>query len=59
MPFRECAQSPPVCGREIMRFSAGSRSATLRRVIDRVGELNGIVYIKDAYYVDPRTRQVL
>jgi len=28
-------------------------------VIDRVGELNGIVYIKDAYYVDPRTRRAL
>ena len=36
-----------------------ARSATLRRAIDRIGELNGIVYIKDAYYVDPRTGRVL
>ena len=36
-----------------------ARSATLCRVIDRIGELNGIVYIKDAYYVDPRTKRVL
>jgi hypothetical protein len=36
-----------------------ARSATLRRVIDRIGELNGIVYIKDAYYVDPRTGRAL
>ena len=36
-----------------------ARSATLSREIERIGELNGIVYIKDAYYVEPRTGRVL
>jgi hypothetical protein len=35
------------------------RSATLRRVIDRVGDLNGIVYTEDRYYVNGQTRRVL
>ena len=36
-----------------------ARSATLRRMVDRVGELNGIVYIEDRYYVNDQTRRVL
>jgi hypothetical protein len=36
-----------------------ARSATLRRIIDRVGELNGIVYIQDRYDVNDRTKRVL
>jgi len=35
------------------------RSATLRRVIDRVGQLNGIVYVEDRYYVNAKTKRVL
>ena len=54
------AQVRPLTCRTAARMIVGmARSATLRRVIDRVGELNGIVYIKDAYYVDPRTGSVL
>jgi hypothetical protein len=54
------AQVRPLTCRTAARMVDGmARSATLRREIDRIGELNGIVYIKDAYYVDPRTRRVL
>ena len=54
------AQVRPLTCRTAGRVIDGmARSATLRREIDRIGELNGIVYIKDAYYVDPRTRRVL
>lgn len=54
------AQVRPLTCRTAARVIDGmARSATLRRVIDRVGELKGIVYIKDAYYVDPRTSRVL
>ena len=54
------AQVRPLTCRTAARMIVGmARSATLRRVIDRLGELNGIVYIKDAYYVDPRTGSVL
>jgi hypothetical protein len=35
------------------------RSATLRRMVDRVGELNGIVYIEDRCYVNDRAGRVL
>jgi hypothetical protein len=35
------------------------RSTTFRRLIDRVGQLNGIVYIEDRYYVNERTRRVM
>jgi hypothetical protein len=35
------------------------RSATLRLTIDRVGELKGIVYIEDGYYVNGKTKRVL
>ena len=53
------AQVRPLTCRTAVRMTDGmARSATLRRVIGRVGELNGIVYIKDAYYVDPRTGRV-
>ena len=31
----------------------------MRRVIDRIGELKGIVYVEDRYYVNERTRKVL
>ena len=54
------AQVRPLTCRTAARMIVGmARSATLRRVIDRIGELNGIVYIKDAYYVDPRTGRAL
>jgi hypothetical protein len=54
------AQVRPLTCRTGARIIDGmARSATLRRLIDRVGELNGIVYIKDAYYVDPQTKRVL
>jgi hypothetical protein len=36
-----------------------ARSATFRGLVDRVGQLNGIVYIEDRYYVNERTRRVL
>jgi hypothetical protein len=36
-----------------------ARSTTFRRLIDRVGQLNGIVYIEDRYYVNERTRRVV
>jgi hypothetical protein len=36
-----------------------ARSTTFRQLIDRVGQLNGIVYIEDRYYVNGRTRRVL
>jgi len=53
-------QVRPLTCRTAARMSDGmARSATLRREIDRVGELNGIVYVRDAYYVDPRTKRVL
>jgi len=35
------------------------RSPTLRQVIDRVGQLKGIVFIEDRYYVNGKTRRVL
>lgn len=54
------AQVRPLTCRTVARVADGmARSGTLRRIIDRIGELNGIIYIKDAYYVDPRTRRVL
>jgi hypothetical protein len=36
-----------------------ARSATFRWLVDRVGELNGIVYIKDGFYVNDSTKRVL
>jgi len=36
-----------------------ARSTTFRRLIDRVGQLNGIIYIEDRYYVNDRTKRVL
>ena len=36
-----------------------ARSAAFRRLVDRVGDLNGIVYITDRYYVNSQTRRVL
>ena len=54
------AQVRPLTCRTAVRVIDGmARSATLRRMIDRVGELNGIVYVRDAYYVDARTKRVL
>ena len=50
---------PLTCGTAARMIDGMARSATLRREIERVGELNGIVYIKDAYYIDPRTKRVL
>jgi hypothetical protein len=35
------------------------RSATFRQLVDRVGQLNGIVYIKDSFYVNGATKRVL
>jgi hypothetical protein len=50
---------PLTCRTAALMIDGMARSATLCREIDRIGELNGIVYIKDAYYVDPRTKRVL
>jgi hypothetical protein len=36
-----------------------ARSPTFRRLVDRIGEMNGIVYITDRYYVNSQTRRVL
>jgi hypothetical protein len=36
-----------------------ARSATFRGLVDRIGQLNGIVYITDRYYVNSQTRRVL
>src|SRR5262245_14951107 len=33
------------------------RSPTLRRLAERIGELNGIVYVKDGFYVNDRTKR--
>lgn len=49
---------PLTCSTAARVIEGMARSATLCREIDRIGELNGIVYIKDAYYVDPRTKTV-
>jgi hypothetical protein len=46
------------CGTAGILNSGIARSATLRRVVDRVGALNGIVYIKSGYYVNGQTRRV-
>jgi len=35
------------------------RSATFRGLVDKVGQLNGIVYITDRYYVNSQTRRVM
>jgi hypothetical protein len=35
------------------------RSATLRGLIDRIGQLQGIVYVEDGHHVNPQTRRVL
>jgi hypothetical protein len=64
---RACAAGDTVPGqirpmgcRTAMAMANGMvRSATLRRMVDRVGELNGIVYIEDRYYVNDRTGRVL
>ena len=54
------SQIRPMGCRTAMSMANGMvRSATLRRMVDRVGELNGIVYIEDRDYVNDRTRQVL
>lgn len=47
------------CGTTVIVANGMARSATLRRVIDRIGELKGIVYVEDRYYVNERTRKVL
>lgn len=36
-----------------------ARSETFRGLVTRVGQLNGIVYVTDRYYVNSRTRRVL
>jgi hypothetical protein len=36
-----------------------ARSATFRWLVDRVGELNGIVYIKASFYMNDHTKRVL
>ena len=36
-----------------------ARSATFRWLVDRVGELNGIVYIKSGFFVNAHTKRVL
>jgi hypothetical protein len=35
------------------------RSPTLRRIVDRIGELKGIVYIAEGHYVQPRSGRAL
>ena len=54
------AQVRPLSCRTAARCSMAWRDPRrFAGLIDRIGELNGIVYIKDAFYVDPRTGRVL
>jgi hypothetical protein len=66
-PPQECAVREMVPG-QLRPFSCRTaaivanglaRSATFRGLVDRIGQLNGIVYITDRYYVNSQTRRVL
>jgi hypothetical protein len=72
--LRAATEAPPMCAagdtvpsqirpmgcQTAMAMANGMvRLATLRRMGDRVGELNGIVYIEDRYYLNDGTRRVL
>jgi len=50
---------PLSCRTAAIVASGLARSATFRQLVDRVGQLNGIVYITDRYYVNSQTRRVL
>src|SRR5205814_6520245 len=46
--------------RIVVRIAEGlRRSSTLRDVLDRIGELNGIVYVDEGSYRQPNTGRVL
>lgn len=47
------------CGLAKAIASGLERSETLRKEVDRVGHLKGIVYLESRYFVQPRTRAVL
>jgi hypothetical protein len=65
--LQECAaremipgQLRPLSCRTVAIITNGlARSVTFRGLVDKVGQLNGIVYITDRYYVSGQTRRVL
>jgi hypothetical protein len=43
------------CRLAVIVANGMAKSATFRRLVDRVGELQGILYLKDGYYVNEQT----